>query len=150
MMLFAGTSSAGMCTPAWTRNSGAPGLAVRGFGRVAPAAHAADEAPRDVVVLCHVMNEAVARGGFNLDNLPNGRVDVLARCASSAIFLSHGVRSNTRLWLQLQNFGMALCLDGGAVRGEQKPPHDRRQRSHRSHAPCSQACTPTSGRWPPQ
>ena len=59
----------------------------------------------------------MAQGAFKLDNLPFGRVDLLARCASSAIFLSHGVRSNTRLWLQLIEFDVALCLDGGAVRG---------------------------------
>ena len=69
-----------------------------------------------MVVVCHGP-EYLARGAFKLNNLPKGRVDVLARCVSSAIFLSHGVREQTRIWLQLQEAGVTLCLDGGAVKG---------------------------------
>ena len=122
LRLFAVSQSCRLSTATWTRN-GSPGLELRGFNKVAPLAPASSEGPRDMVVVCHVP-ELVARGsGIQLNNLPKGRVDVLARCASSAIFLSHGVRENTRIWLQLQEHDIALCLDGGAVRGE--APHAR-------------------------
>jgi len=75
-----------------------------------------------MVVVCHVPDDVVRGSGIELNNLPKGRVDLLARCVSSAIFLSHGVRENTRIWLQLQEFEMALCLDGATVRGEPPPP----------------------------
>jgi len=105
------------CTPPWGRNTRASDrLASQGFERATPSASRASS-PRDFVVVCHRTPEAVYRGRFKLDNLPNGRVDLLARCASSAIFLSHGVRSNVRLWLQLQDQAAALCFDGGAARG---------------------------------
>lgn len=92
-----------------------------GFSKVSPLAPdmrevPRDLAPRDLVVVCHGPEE-LARGAFKLNNLPKGRVDVLARCVSSAIFLSHGVREQTRIWLQLQEAGVTLCLDGGAVKG---------------------------------
>ena len=87
-----------------------------GFSKVSPLAPALREAPRDLVVVCHGP-EDLAQGAFKLNNLPKGRVDVLARCVSSAIFLSHGVREQTRIWLQLQEAGVTLCLDGGAVKG---------------------------------
>ena len=91
-----------------------PGL--DGFSKVSPLTPALREAPRDLVVVCHGP-EDLAQGAFKLNNLPKGRVDVLARCVSSAIFLSHGVREQTRIWLQLQEAGVTLCLDGGAVKG---------------------------------
>ena len=92
-----------------------------GFSKVVPVSAlpltaALREEPRDMVVVCHGP-EYLARGAFKLNNLPKGRVDVLARCVSSAIFLSHGVREQTRIWLQLQEAGVTLCLDGGAVKG---------------------------------
>ena len=101
----------------WARRgrSGLP-QGLDGFSKVSPLTPALREAPRDLVVVCHGP-EDLARGAFKLNNLPKGRVDVLARCVSSAIFLSHGVREQTRIWLQLQEAGVTLCLDGGAVKG---------------------------------
>lgn len=72
---------------------------------------------REIVVLCHGAPDAVVRGAFELNNLPEGRVDLLARCASSALFYSHGVRRGVRLWLVLSGHGRTLCCDGGAARG---------------------------------
>tara|TARA_B110001452_G_scaffold214896_1_gene185920 strand:- start:1290 stop:2246 length:957 start_codon:yes stop_codon:yes gene_type:complete len=121
LLLLLSTPHARACAPpsaSWSRNSRSSArLASKGFDRAAPSSVRADAAPRDIVVLCHTIPAAVAQGAFKLDNLPFGRVDLLARCASSAVFLSHGVRSNTRLWLQLLEYDVALCLDGGAVRG---------------------------------
>ena len=47
---------------------------------------------RDIVLLCHGAPALVADGTFELNNLPHGRVDVLARCASAALFVSHSMR----------------------------------------------------------
>jgi len=111
--LLVGSSA---CAPSCGR--AADRLASRGFERVVPALHKEHSSgTRDLILLCHRTPEKVAMGQFKLDNLPDGRVDLLARCASAAIFLSHGVRRNTRLWLTLQDQGVALCLDGGAARG---------------------------------
>ena len=106
----------------WARRGrSGPPRGLDGFNKVVPVSAlpltpALREEPRDMVVLCHGP-EYLARGAFKLNNLPKGRVDVLARCVSSAIFLSHGVREQTRIWLQLQEAGVTLCLDGGAVKG---------------------------------
>ncbi|EOD04498.1 hypothetical protein EMIHUDRAFT_220952 [Emiliania huxleyi CCMP1516] len=90
-------------------------LASRGFERASPAPFASG--PRDLIVVCHRTPVKVAQGRFRLDNLPDGRVDLLARCASAAIFTSHGVRRETRLWLALQDQSVCLCLDGSTARG---------------------------------
>jgi len=90
-------------------------LASRGFERASPAPFASG--PRDLIVVCHRTPDKVAQGRFRLDNLPDGRVDLLARCASAAIFTSHGVRRETRLWLALQDQSVCLCLDGSTARG---------------------------------
>ena len=106
----------------WARRGrSGPPQGLDGFSKVVPVSAlpltpALREEPRDLVVVCHGP-EYLARGAFKLNNLPKGRVDVLARCVSSAIFLSHGVREQTRIWLQLQEAGVTLCLDGGAVKG---------------------------------
>jgi tRNA (pseudouridine54-N1)-methyltransferase len=72
---------------------------------------------RDVVVLSHETRADVARGDIDLNNLPSGRVDVLARCASAALFVSHGVRACVRVWLMLRDVRLTLCVDGAAARG---------------------------------
>jgi len=110
------------CAPesAWARNTrAAERLKSRGFERTVPAASVLEDVsgPRDFIVLCHRTPTKVTSGRFRLDNLPDGRVDLLARCASAAIFLSHTVRKQTRLWLLLQDAGMALCFDGNSARG---------------------------------
>jgi tRNA (pseudouridine54-N1)-methyltransferase len=71
---------------------------------------------REIVLLCHV-GEAASRGMIDLNNLPSGRVDVLARATSAAFFVSHGVRTNVRLWLMMRDVGVTLCCDGATVRG---------------------------------
>ena len=56
---------------------------------------------RDFVVVCHNVSPLVLRGTFSPNNLLEGRVDVLARCVSAALWLSNGVRADTTLWLAL-------------------------------------------------
>eukprot|EP00966_Prymnesium_polylepis_P241794 5591511-Prymnesium_polylepis.2 len=71
---------------------------------------------REVVVMCHDVPAAVAEGRFELNNLRAGHVDAFARCASSALFVSHGVRRSTRLWLVLRELGITVCLDGATCK----------------------------------
>ena len=80
----------------------------RGRGRVkpfrVPRAALLPEAEafhRHFVVACHNVTAAVSRGRFSANNLLEGRVDVLARCATSALWVSNGVRRDTTLWLCL-------------------------------------------------
>ena len=103
----------------WGRNTrAADRLASRGFERASPTqSEPFASGPRDLIVVCHRTPEKVAKGRFRLENLPDGRVDLLARCASAAIFTSHGVRPETRLWLALQDQAVSLCFDGATARG---------------------------------
>ena len=64
---------------------------------------------RELVVLCHGTPLAVARGKFELNDLAAGRVDLLARCVASALFYSHGVRKNVRVWLMLRDARRTIC-----------------------------------------
>jgi tRNA (pseudouridine54-N1)-methyltransferase len=97
---------------------------LRGSRRLAPQAYlggaaAALEPPglRDFVVNVNGAAEEVAAGRFALNDLPRGRVDLLARCAAAALFLSHGVRKRSRVWLHLDGHGRTVCFDGGRARG---------------------------------
>ena len=73
--------------------------------------------PRDILLLSHETRADVASGDFDLSNLPLGRVDVLARCASAALFVSHGVRPCVRVWFMLCDAGLSLCLQSSQARG---------------------------------
>lgn len=64
---------------------------------------------RELVVLCHGTPLTVARGKFELNDLAAGRVDLLARCVASALFYSHGVRKNVRVWLMLRDARRTIC-----------------------------------------
>ena len=64
---------------------------------------------RELVVLCHGTPLAVARGKFELNDLAAGRVDLLARCVASALFYSHGVRKNVRVWLMMRDARRTIC-----------------------------------------
>jgi tRNA pseudouridine-54 N-methylase len=72
---------------------------------------------RDIVLLCHGMNERIGAGQIDLNNLPNGRTDVLARCVAASLFVSYGIRRSTRLWLMLREIGLTICIDGSQVKG---------------------------------
>ena len=72
--------------------------------------------PRDIVLLCHEVRESVSNGEYELNNLREGRVDVLARCVSATLFVSHGVRRSSRVWIVLRDAGLTICCDGGTAR----------------------------------
>ena len=75
---------------------------------------------RDFVVFCHATPPAVLAGEFAVDDLGVGRVDLIARCVSAALFCSHAVRKSVRVWFLLQPEATpgvtAVCCDGGAAR----------------------------------
>lgn len=70
---------------------------------------------RQFVVLGH---DVPTDGEFSLDDLPGtgGRVDLLARCVTSALLLSHGVREDTRVFLVLGD-EYTLRVEGSDVQG---------------------------------
>ena len=75
------------------------------------------EDPRDVVLVCHGTSQRIGLGHIDLNNLPNGRLDVLARCIAATLFVSHGVRGSSRLWMLLRDVGLTICVDGARIKG---------------------------------
>ncbi len=47
---------------------------------------------RHIILLCHNVSENVGKGLFRPNNLLEGRVDVMCRCITNAIYYSNGVR----------------------------------------------------------
>lgn len=72
---------------------------------------------REIILLCHGMPSLVADGSFELNNLPHGRVDVLARCTAAALFVSHSMRRTTRVHLMLTDYNLTLSVDGSLAKG---------------------------------
>ncbi|EJK52554.1 hypothetical protein THAOC_28153, partial [Thalassiosira oceanica] len=73
-------------------------------------------AHRNIVVLCHEVSNDVANGIFDVNNLLKGRVDVLARCVSSALWVSNGVRADTTIYLMLSPHNITVEVRGSRVR----------------------------------
>lgn len=69
---------------------------------------------RQFVVLGH---NAPTTPDFPLDDLPSaaGRLDVLCRCVTSGVLLSHGVRADALVHLVLRD-ELTVTFDGGSVR----------------------------------
>lgn len=68
---------------------------------------------REFVVLGH---EAPTAADVSLEDLPGaGRLDVLCRCVTSALLLSHGVRPDSRIHLVLDD-AVTITVDGAEVR----------------------------------
>lgn len=74
-------------------------------------------ATRDVVVVCHQVDDLVSQGEFHINDLAAGRVDLLARCVAAALCYSHGVRKSVRVHLHMANARRTLSCDGARVRG---------------------------------
>ena len=70
----------------------------------------------EFVVLCHAIDAVSAAGIIDLDDLVKGRVDMLARIMSTAIFVDHGVRRDVRLWLLFVNHGRTVEVDVSRVK----------------------------------
>ena len=79
--------------------------------RTAPLA----KAHRHFVVAASNASAAVANGQFSVNNLLQGRVDVLCRCATSALWYSNGIRADASLHLSLNDTTASVA--GAEVRG---------------------------------
>ena len=68
---------------------------------------------RQFIVVGH---DAPTTPDFSLDDLPGaGRLDLLARCVTSSLLLSHGIREDVRTHLVLGD-AVTVTVDGGTVR----------------------------------
>jgi len=93
-------------------------LASQAFGQERSTRPRPPPGRREFVVVCHETPSALAeRGKFELNNLPEGRVDLLARCLAACLFYSHGVRQEARVWLLLADARRVVCCDGGRCKG---------------------------------
>lgn len=64
-----------------------------------------------------VGEDAPTTADFSLDALPEaGRMDLLARCVTASLLLSHGIREDTRTHLVLDD-EFTVRFDGATVRG---------------------------------
>ena len=72
-------------------------------------------AHRHFVVVSSNASSAVANGQFSVNNLLQGRVDVLCRCATSALWYSNGIRADASLHLSLNDTTASVA--GAEVRG---------------------------------
>jgi len=68
------------------------------------------------------LNKARTDGNFNLDDLPSsgGRIDVLCRCATAALWLSHALRKDTKIIGVLNgspNPPITITIDSNILRG---------------------------------
>lgn len=62
-------------------------------------------------------HEVPTTGPVSLDDLPGaGRLDLLCRCVTSALLVSHGIRDDTRIHLVVDD-EYTLRFDGGTIRG---------------------------------
>ena len=93
-------------------------LAAQAFGQERSTRPRPPPGQREFVVVCHETPSTLAeRGKFELNNLPEGRVDLLARCLAAGLFYSHGVRQQARVWLLLADARRVVCCDGGRCKG---------------------------------
>jgi tRNA pseudouridine-54 N-methylase len=85
--------------------------------RTAVALLATTHHQRNILVLSHNVSQDVADGLFGINDLLHGRVDVLARCVNSALWVSNGIRHDTSVFLMLFPHNITIEIQGCAVRG---------------------------------
>lgn len=89
------------------------GLAYPSYYRRAYASPGRASGMREFLVVAH---EAPTDPAFSLDNLAGaGRLDLLCRCVSAALFTSHAIRTDTRVHLVIQD-AVTISIDGKTVR----------------------------------
>lgn len=71
---------------------------------------------RNIVVLCHNVSQDVADGIFDVNNLLKGRIDVMARCITSALWVSNKIRTGTTLFLMLSPHNITIEVQGSCVK----------------------------------
>eukprot|EP00548_Thalassiothrix_antarctica_P000183 CAMPEP_0194144222 /NCGR_PEP_ID=MMETSP0152-20130528/13287_1 /TAXON_ID=1049557 /ORGANISM="Thalassiothrix antarctica, Strain L6-D1" /LENGTH=493 /DNA_ID=CAMNT_0038843967 /DNA_START=276 /DNA_END=1757 /DNA_ORIENTATION=+ len=72
---------------------------------------------RNIVVLSHNVSQDVADGFFEISELLKGRLDVLCRCSSSALWVSNDIRKDTSLFLMLFPHNITIEIQGQHVKG---------------------------------
>lgn len=72
---------------------------------------------RNIVVLSHNVSQDVADGFFDINDLLQGRLDVLSRCSSSALWVSNGIRKDTSVFLMLFPHNITIEIQGQHVQG---------------------------------
>lgn len=78
---------------------------------------------RNVVVVSRDVSDTVASGLFEVNQLLSGRVDVLTRCINSALWVSNGIRTDTRVYLMLHPHNITVRVDGSEI--EELHPDER-------------------------
>lgn len=73
------------------------------------------ECERNIIILSHNVSQYVADGLFDVNNLLTGRIDVLARCISSALWISNGIRKDTNIFLMLFPHNITIEVRGRDV-----------------------------------
>ena len=93
-------------------------LAAQSFGAVRSTRPQPPAGHRDFLVLVHDAPAAfVEHGRLQINDLPAGRVDLLARCVAATLFYSHGVRKNARAFLLFGAARRLVSCDGQYVKG---------------------------------
>mmetsp|Transcript_23941 Transcript_23941/g.27268 ORF Transcript_23941/g.27268 Transcript_23941/m.27268 type:complete len:373 (+) Transcript_23941:110-1228(+) len=72
---------------------------------------------RNILVLSHNVSQDVADGFFEISELLKGRLDVLCRCSSSALWVSNDIRKDTSLFLMLFPHNITIEIQGQHVKG---------------------------------
>ena len=71
---------------------------------------------RNIIVLCHNVSQDTADGIFDVNNLLKGRIDVLARCITSSLWISNNIRSDTTVYLMLCPHNITIEVRGSCMR----------------------------------
>jgi tRNA pseudouridine-54 N-methylase len=77
--------------------------------------HATTQTHRNIIILSHNVSQDVADGFFDVNYLLTGRIDVLARCVNSALWVSHGIRKDTSVFLMLFPHNITIEIQGDSV-----------------------------------
>jgi tRNA pseudouridine-54 N-methylase len=86
-----------------------------GMSTVALDLHAKSQTHRNILILSHNVSQDVADGLFDVNNLLTGRIDVLARCVNSALWVSNGIRKDTSVFLMLFPHNITIEIQGDSV-----------------------------------
>jgi tRNA pseudouridine-54 N-methylase len=92
---------------AWHRRTGTSTVALH--------LHATTQTHRNIIILSHNVSQDVADGLFDVNNLLTGRIDVLARCVNSALWVSNGIRKDTSVFLMLFPHNITIEIQGDSV-----------------------------------
>ena len=72
---------------------------------------------RNICILSHDVSPDVVVGLFDDRNLLHGRVDVLARCITSSLFISNRLRQDTSVFLHLSPHNVTVEIAGSRCAG---------------------------------